>query len=213
MKYQFILFFSFIFSLSIYTQKYSYFSSDFTIKEIRENGEEKSSKLIIGQVEYFDTDQKSIYNISFPLKEKWIIQDSFLNKYSNDSLIYTKKVGSVNEFIMFKNILNYKDNDFGLSEQGFNIINVTNEDGELLLEWDPPKNFKTFLKRVTTNVKDNLLMGIIFEDVEGKEINKTFYDDYIIVKDLPVPQKITSQFAGQKENLYKSIAFKNVKVN
>lgn len=55
-------------------------------------------------------------------------------------------------------------------------------------------------------------MGIVFYDVEEKEINKTFYENYQIIKDLPVPMKIVSQYSGNEQQLYKSITFDNVVV-
>ena len=79
-----------------------------------------------------------------------------------DSLVNTKVLGQVNDFIMFKNILEYKDNDFGLSSMGFVITSVQESDEELIMEWEPPSTFKTFLKKWLPTLKTNLLMGIVF---------------------------------------------------
>ena len=166
----------------------------------------------MGKVSYDNHLNKAEYFLSFPQKERWVIQDSTLHKYVGDSLVNTKVLGQVNDFIMFKNILEYKDNDFGLSSAGFVITSVQESDEELIMEWEPPSTFKTFLKKVITHVKDNLLMSIVFYDVEEKEINKTFYENYQIIKDLPVPMKIVSQYSGNEQQLYKSITFDNVVV-
>lgn len=191
-------------------QKYHLFQAGFSIKEKR-TGTEKST-LMMGKVSYDNHQNKAEYYLSFPQKERWVIQDSTLHKYVGDSLVTTKVLGQVNDFIMFKNILEYKDNDFGLSSAGFVITSVQESDEELIMEWEPPSAFKSFLKKVITHVKDNLLMGIVFYDVEGKEINKTFYENYQIIKDLPVPMKIVSQYSGNEQQLYKSITFDNVVV-
>lgn len=191
-------------------QKYHLFQARFSIKEKR-TGTEKST-LMMGKVSYDNHQNKAEYYLSFPQKERWVIQDSTLHKYVGDSLVTTKVLGQVNDFIMFKNILEYKDNDFGLSSAGFVITSVQESDEELIMEWEPPSAFKSFLKKVITHVKDNLLMGIVFYDVEGKEINKTFYENYQIIKDLPVPMKIVSQYSGNEQQLYKSITFDNVVV-
>ncbi|HRD05908.1 MAG: hypothetical protein U0V54_12590 [Saprospiraceae bacterium] len=198
------------FLTTLHAQKYHLFQAGFSIKEKR-TGTEKST-LMMGKVSYDNHLNKAEYFLSFPQKERWVIQDSTLHKYVGDSLVNTKVLGQVNDFIMFKNILEYKDNDFGLSSAGFVITSVQESDEELIMEWEPPSTFKTFLKKVITHVKDNLLMGIVFYDVEEKEINKTFYENYQIIKDLPVPMKIVSQYSGNEQQLYKSITFDNVVV-
>ena len=200
-----------LFNTILPAQKYRIFKADFSIKE-RRTGVEKSS-LLVGSVVYDNSNNKAEYLLSFPKKEKWVIQDSFLSKYNNDTLIQKTKLAQVNEFLMFKNILEYKNNDFGLASNGFTVVGVEEEEEELIMEWLPPQNFKTFLKKVITNVKDNLLMGIVFVDVENKEINKTFYENYQIIKDLPVPLKISSHFIGKDQELFKSISFRNVSVD
>jgi hypothetical protein len=208
------LLFIFILSCCLFNalnaQKYHLFQAGFSIKEKR-TGTEKST-LMMGKVSYDNHQNKAEYFLSFPQKERWVIQDSTLHKYVGDSLVTTKVLGQVNDFIMFKNILEYKDNDFGLSSAGFVITSVQESDEELIMEWEPPSAFKSFLKKVITHVKDNLLMGIVFYDVEEKEINKTFYENYQIIKDLPVPMKIVSQYSGNEQQLYKSITFDNVVV-
>lgn len=197
-------------SNALNAQKYHLFQAGFSIKEKR-TGTEKST-LMMGKVSYDNHQNKAEYFLSFPQKERWVIQDSTLHKYVGDSLVTTKVLGQVNDFIMFKNILEYKDNDFGLSSAGFVITSVQESDEELIMEWEPPSAFKSFLKKVITHVKDNLLMGIVFYDIEEKEINKTFYENYQIIKDLPVPMKIVSQYSGNEQQLYKSITFDNVVV-
>ncbi|MBK8701585.1 MAG: hypothetical protein IPN29_19360 [Saprospiraceae bacterium] len=199
-----------VFAPASYSQKHHLFKADFVIKEKR-TGTEKSS-LMMGKVSYDNLLSKSEYDLFFPKKERWVIQDSFLTKYEGDSIVSKSKLQQVNDYIMFKNILEYKDNDFGLTSAGFHITAVEETDEELIMEWEPPANFQTFLMKVVTHVRDNLLMGIIFIDTEDKEISKAFYENYEIVKDLPVPMKITSHFTGLKEDLYKSISFKNVHI-
>lgn len=193
---------------SVFGQKHHTFKADFVIKE-RRTGIEKSS-LMMGKVTYENLTNTSEYDLFFPQKERWVIKDSFLTKYHGDTLVAHNKLQQVNDYIMFKNILEYKDNDFGLAAAGFQISSVEESNEELIMEWEPPSNFKTFLKKVVTHVKDNLLMGIVFTDTDDKEISKAFYENYEMVKDLPVPMKITSHFTGQQQELYKSISFKNV---
>ncbi len=193
-----------------HSQKYSNFKSDFTIKEKR-GGEDKAI-LMVGSLVFDNVGNKTTYNIKFPKKETWILQDSFLTIIRNDSTLHKKTKGNLNEYLMFKNILEYKDNDFGLTSMGFKIQNVDDSNDNLLMTWSPPQGYDKFIKKVETTLKDNLLTSVIVTDVDNFEISKIFYDDYKMIQDLPVPYKITSQVSSKKEDVFKSISFKNVEI-
>jgi hypothetical protein len=194
----------------IYSQKYQHFYADFSIKQ--KSTKEDKYNLIVGNIDFDNKLNKAIYNIHFPQKEKWIIQDSFVYKYKNDTLTQTSKVGIVNDYLFFKQIIEHKDNDFGLTQYGFMSVAVEETEDHISMEWEPPSQFKTFLKKAYTQVKDNLLTGVIFIDNNGVEINKTYYDNYEIVNDLPVPMKISSHYIAEKEELFKTITLRKVRL-
>lgn len=197
-------------TVSIYSQKYQHFYADFSIKQ--KSTKEDKYNLIVGKIDFDNKLNKAIYNIHFPQKEQWVIQDSFVYKYKNDTLVNTSKVGIVNDYLFFKQIIEHKDNDFGLSEYGFASVGVVEYEDHISMEWEPPAQFKTFLKKAYTQVKDNLLMGVIFVDNNDVEINKTFYDNYENVNDLPVPMKISSHYIAEKEELFKTITLRKVRL-
>jgi hypothetical protein len=198
-------------SFTSYSQKNNIFSSSFSIKEKKTSVEK--SNLMVGTLSYNNSENKIIYNITFPEKEVWVMQDSFLNISKNDTIKEKRKLSNFTEYLMFKNILEQKNNDFGLSELGFVVSKVEEIEEEILVIWDPPVRFKTFILNIKTVVKDNLLQTVIVTDVDGMEINKTFYEDYKMINDLPVPHKILSNFKSTKEEIYKSLTFRNVKIN
>lgn len=192
-------------------QKYSSMNANFTIKEV--NTQNDKSTLIMGAVFYDNVKSIIEYDIKFPKKEKWIIKDSTLFKYVSDSLMSTSKASYLNEQMVFKSILEYDNQDFGLKEAGFTIASVSEYKDGVVLEWSPPIQMEDFMQKVISQLKDNLLQSIIFIDVDGKQFNKTYYENYEYINNLPVPLKISSHFMAKKQEIFKVIAFKNVEIN
>jgi hypothetical protein len=206
-----LIFTSFVFG---FAQKHNHFVADFTIKEIRKNTKKPSTSLMVGKVAYESETNKVTYSIQFPQKETWIFQDSFLYKYINDSLVSKKIAGNVNEYMMFKNILEPQGNDFGMSQLGFTLSKVEEKEEEIYTEWLPPSQYKTFVNKANTVVKDNLLTAIIITDVNNLEITKSFYENYETIDGIPVPTKISSHFvSSNSDEIFKSLSFRNVKIN
>jgi hypothetical protein len=109
--------------------------------------------------------------------------------------------------------MDQKSNDFGLTDLGFTVLKVEELEEGLMQVWEPPAQFKTFMKFITTVIKENLLQSVIVTDIDDEEINKTFYEDYKIINDIPVPCKIISHYKTTKEEVFKALTFRNVKIN
>lgn len=196
--------------LAAHGQKYSSLKGDFSIIEKKEDG--KKNSITIGYVEYDSKSKSADFSIRFPEIEKWELRDTVLYKYKNDSLYFTTVVGDLGENFMFNNILNFDGSDFGLEEVGFVAQDVEEKDGLLTIYWAPPEVAKSFLRQAITQMEDNLLKSVVFEDVDGVFINETYYEKYDIVKGLPIPVHITSKFQSEKEVLYKVVKMKNVDI-
>jgi hypothetical protein len=205
-----VLFFCILGLFSISAQKHTHFKADFSIKE--KSSKSDVYKLVVGSVDYDALSNKTQYQIIFPQKQRWIIQDSFLTKYTHDTLISTVKIGNLNEYFFFDNIVNYKGNDFGLTDLGFETIDVKIILDTIHLTWSPPHQYKSFIKEATTRLKDNVLIAVSFMDVSGMEIHKIYYEDYIFINDMPVPQKVQTLYRTSKEELYKIITFRSLEL-
>jgi hypothetical protein len=118
----------------------------------------------------------------------------------------------INQLTIFNKILTTSLKDFGLKESGFSIDDIEEDDNSIIITWTPPEAAQPFLEYVVTEVKDNLLRSVLFYDVDGKAINKTFYDDYAMINGLPVPHKIKSHFKAQKEEIFKILSFSDVQI-
>lgn len=200
----------FLSNVDLICQAHKSFKADFTIME--RNSLKNDSKILKGKVNYSKPDNRLDFLIHFPESQKWIIIDSTMQKYRNDTLFGTSVVRGYQDLAVFKELLELKSNDFGLREYGFEMADVSTLDGTVYVEWLPPTSFKTFIKSVTTASKENLLQGVIFTDVEDKDFSSTLFEDYTFVADLPIPLKITQHFIGKEENIFKTIYFENIEV-
>lgn len=197
-------------SLGVKAQKFKYFHSHFVMKE--KNTFDSTTTLVLGKVTYDKNEDKIIFDLNFPEIQKWVFQDTTLYKYGNDSILKEVVVGKFGELSIFKEILEVKDNDFGLKKVGFVIDKVEQAGKETIVYWKPPTQMATFLKSATTVVEDNLLRSIFFTDVDDKVINSSYFDEYKIIKGLPVPCKIQSRWKGQKQEIFKILTFDQVEI-
>lgn len=192
-------------------QKFTVLDSRFTIIDKNDSG--KKNNLIMGHILYDSKTGAADFDIKFPEKENWELRDSFLTKFRNDTISSVMNVGKMSESFMFKSILEFRSSDFGLAEAGFQVLNVEEGDeGVLNITWDPPSIAKKFLKTAYTSIHDNLLQSVIFEDVDGKKINETFYEKYEVIQGIPVPVQISSIYRGQEEIKYRIIKLKDVEL-
>lgn len=194
----------------VWSQEKDKFLADFSI--IEKNEITLKNQIVNGKVEYIKSINQTILQISFPQKEKWILKDSILTKYLNDTLVSRSTSSKLDELSIFGSLLEMKSQDFGLKQMGFTITNTVNEEGTIYLTWAPSQNFKKFVKTAKTAIKSNLLHGVILTDSDDIDITSIFFEGYKLVSDLPIPHKITQLFQTKQSKIYKSISFYNVKV-
>lgn len=184
------------------------FKADFQIKE--KNQVDSTSTIIIGSVNLDNIKQELAFNIIFPKQEFWILRDSIIEKYQNDSLVFEEKIGSFEDLSVFNELLRIYRNDYGLESLGFVIKEVLHDSDLSLVTWSPSKSFETFISHAQTTVKDNVLISFAIFDKDNKAINTTFFSNYETFKGKPIPKRITSKTSSSKSHIFKSIEFENI---
>ncbi len=194
--------------IAVQAQKFTSIKSDFSILE--KNTLQDSAFLVVGSLEYNLNSNYTIYKVDFPNKTTWEFRDSILTVYNDkDELEKTDTLGMMNDLVIFKKILRDELADFGLKEAGFSVIDVQQASSSVMMKWTPPPRM-AFIKEVISKLDNNNLSGLIVIDENGKEINKTFYQDYVYVRGVPVPTKVKSHFIGDEEQIFKELQFRNV---
>ncbi len=195
----------------LWSQKHQNFEAKFTMME--RNTLKNTSMLMKGNVKFSKLTNTLIFEINFPNVQKWIVRDSILKKYDGDLVISESVLTGYQDLVVFKELLELKSNDFGLKQHGFEMSDVSSQDGTVYVQWLPPPSFKTFVKYVTTAAKDNLLQGVIFTDIDDKDFNTTLFEEYAYIDDLPIPMRIVQHFEAKEEQIYKTIYFENVQIH
>lgn len=192
-------------------QKFAHLNADFSILE--KNTLIDSSYIVVGNLTYDLYKDEAIYSVKFPSTVFYEFRDSVRTVY--DSLHTELKkdtVGMMNETFVFKKILSNKLSDFDLKSAGFKIKDVTQHDNTVIFEYAPPAQMD-FISTVYLQKIENQISGIIFIDENGKQFNKTFYEDYVYINNIPVPTKIKSQYIGQDQQIFKELQLRNIQIN
>lgn len=187
------------------------FKSDFSIKE-KESGKDQG-RLITGTLYYDKNLHKTTYQIRFPEPEKWLVRDTFLFQLKADTLVSKKTVPPLGEFSIFAMILSQQLNDFGLARMGYKPGAIQQDGQQVISEWLPPEQFKTYLGPVSMAQENKRLVAAAFYDKDKKMVSKFYFQDYTVEDGLAIPGKIYQIFYREEGEYYRIMTLKNCKIN
>lgn len=196
---------------TIQCQTFNNFEADFTIKEKYKLAQK--SHLFKGSVNVNSIDQTSYFTLSFPNREMWLLKDSLLTQIVNDSVILSINVGQFENFSLIKEVNSAIKKDYGLSEIGFTQKHTTADSSGVKVEWMPPTVMKEIFLMAITHISDNLLRSVSLFDTKQTLVSSTYFEDYLFIKNIPIPTKIMSKIVGDNEIIFKSLEFRNIKIN
>jgi hypothetical protein len=212
-----LLLFLFLSTFTLHAQEEFYrVKAEVSIKDKLANG---SYRLTMGSAYYDKTNQKLLYNLNFPYPEIIIIKDTTLVKVKKDS-ISSQKVMVVNEFSIFHLALSGKLTDYGIgsgkTKDVYKISDIKKEsDGRIITTWEVKDDrFKKYLGKILMSNINKKLDAVAFYDLEGKLLSQQFFKEYINVKGVEFPQKVT-QISYNKDgtqNLQQT-TYKNIVIN
>jgi|LSQX01.3.fsa_nt_gb hypothetical protein len=206
----FLLFFSSAF-LNLSAQDYFRIGVDFTTKTKPAEGK---SNLTKGKVFYDKYTKELIYDISFPEKEKWVVQDSRIYKLINDSVYFSEEIPSLNEFTIFHLALNSDLTYFGLDKANYAISKVDKKGDLVVTYWKIPPQIQEMISSIAVARKDDSLHSVIISGGDFQVSSKQFFRDYIRIGGFEFPGTVVHIFydSEQKEN-YQVMEFKNIVLN
>ncbi len=206
-----ILFVLLLIGLNSNAQDYFRMSADFTIKIKRAEGQ---SNLTKGKVFYDKYSKELIYVISFPSKEKWIVQDSKIYKIKSGNIYFAEEIPSVNEFTVFHLALNSSLEYFGLKEAHFAVDKVEKKGDLVISYWNIPLQVQDMISSIALAKKENQLYSVIIMGKNKQIINKQFFKNYIKIGGFEFPGTVIQIFyeENQTEN-YQVMEFKNITLN
>ncbi|MCB0684918.1 MAG: hypothetical protein KDC53_00295 [Saprospiraceae bacterium] len=208
---------SFLFLFSFwafsYGQDYFRFRSDFTLKEISSVGDTTESRLIIGSCTYDSKINKLSYNLTFPLSEQWVIQDTFVYTIRDGKLVDKTTAPYITEHSIFKMLLAQSLNDFGLIKSGYQIESVKRLENEVYITYLPPEEYRDALGPLVLIKEKKLLKGVIYYEPTGNMMFRQQLDDYQIVDGLPIPGELTHIVEKDGKSIKRILSFDHVVIN
>lgn len=198
-------------SVNCLGQNFSTFEAEFSIQEKYKKSQK--STLFKGKVLVNTLEQTSKFDLFFPSRETWILKDSILSKFRNDTLMRKVNVGHFDNFSIIKEISSAIKKDYGLSELGFTISDVKEDSIGIVTIWLPPTAMKSVFGNAVTIISDNLLKSITLYGQKGNIIANIFFENYQFFRNIPIPLKVISKIAGDTDTIFKSLQFNNIKIN
>ena len=196
---------------TVQAQEYYRVNADFTVKVKLADG---TMNLTKGSVYYDKNIQELIYRVSFPQPEIWVIADTSIFKYRNDTLYDRITIPSVNEFTVFHLSLNSGISDFGMKRSRFKVSRVEKKNDLVLSYWKIPDKAGISIDHIVVAKKENRLESVIMMGDESKVLSRQFYRNYMKSGAFEFPQQIVQILPGEDgEENYQVTEFNNIQVN
>jgi hypothetical protein len=184
---------------------------EFSMKEKLKDGK---LSLIMGKIYYDKHIKKIVYDITFPEKEVWIMQDTFMYRIVPNQPPTTQGgMPGMVEFSIFHLALSGDLTTFGLRNSQFKIKKVEKDNGMILTHWAPPAAAKKYLGNIIVSQKDKNLTGVAFFNKENQVISKQIFKNYTKSANLDFPTEIIQVFYVDEVESYKITTFKNILVD
>ncbi|MEZ5173868.1 MAG: hypothetical protein R2850_10275 [Bacteroidia bacterium] len=184
--------------------------ADFSIKEKFNNGK---MGLTMGTVYYDRTHKKLIYDIKFPEKETWVIQDTVFYKIRDNAIVNRQFIPMLPTSTMFESALANNLDNFGL-EKSFYMLEKVEKDADLVIStWVPDKRMAEAMGKIIMSKKNNELYGIAFYSPTNELVKKQIFKEYLKSSGISFPKEITEilyKVAGKETKI---TTFKNLVIN
>lgn len=167
----------------------------------------------MGKVFYDKKIKKIVYQINFPEKETWVMEDTLFYRVVQNKIMQKQKIPTLAETSIFNICLNGKLANYGLNEFQYTIDSVEKSDGMVITTWLPPKKLEKTFGKIVLSQKEKKLFGMAYFSPENKLLSKQFFKNYLNTRGLEFPGEIIQiTYSGEKEN-YQITTYKNVVVN
>lgn len=184
-------------------------SAIYSIKEIDTLGQNKIS---MGELFFSNSSRMLRFEQKFPDCRSYILQDTILQINKQDSKQRISLTKGLIDYNVYNLILSGSLQDFGLSKSGYVLSKVREEEGQIIMEYTPPKALTT-VSKIELVKKEGKLEGFIVYNEKGALLSQTFFREYIVKDGVLIPMKIV-QFVhyGNKQSK-KITTLKDVKIN
>jgi hypothetical protein len=191
-------------------QQHFRIKADFSIKE---KNADSTVNLTVGTVYYDKVIKKVIYDVSFPRKETWIIQDTAVYKIVNGKVIEKVKATSIAEFTIFHMALSGSLGEYGLKEMPFKLTSVEKEDSMIIATWKPEEKVQKMFGKIVMSKVNRKIYGIVFFKSNGKIAGKQFFRKYKKIAGVDFPTEVMQINYTPSGTNQQITSFKNIVID
>lgn len=175
------------------------FKADFTIKEKLADGK---AQLTMGKVYYDKRNEKIVYQIKFPEKAIWVIDDKNLNLIIDEHLVKKEKNTILLGNSIFYLFLTDNLSDYGLNDSPYKISKSEKKDSVDVITWVTKKSNKNELKgKIILSIQQNKLIELLTYSVKNELESKSIFNNYSIINGNYFPSEIIKITYQDNKNL------------
>lgn len=184
-----------------FAQQFYRIRADISIKEKLPDGK---YRLTVGKAYYDKVYGKTVYKIDFPKRETLIMQDTTIFRLDEQgNLAEVQKSVVMSDFTIFHLALTNRLSDFGMKSSSYELykmVKVEKLEGKIISTWMPsdPSHSK-YLGKVRMSNVDKRLDAIAVYAPDGKLLSRQFFKEYVQVKGVSFPTKVTQMAYSTKE--------------
>lgn len=191
-------------------QQFYRVQADFSIKEKQVNG---ASTLVMGTVYYDKAVKKVVYDIKFPKKAVWVIENNVLYNIAENKLISKQPTIISAEESIFHLALTGRLADYGLKNSMFKIDHVEKEDNMVISIWLPDLANRKKLGKVVMSHINKKLNGIVFYNSANEVLTKQFFKNYSNVQGCEFPGEIDQTSFIKTGKNFQVTTYKKININ
>lgn len=185
--------------------------TDFSIKTKVKGKPE--GQLIIGTC-YYDLNQgRLVYDISFPEKEIWVIEDTTHWVVRNDSVVNRKPTQIKPSLSVLHLSLKQELAHYGLKNSIYKVSTVKNEGELVITTWQPPLQYRKRMGQIAISNKNKQLHGVLFYHPKGNVLRKQFFKNYVVINGLPFPSEVIDIIYDADKEILQQTTYSNPTIN
>jgi len=206
---------SFLFFLSLFNFGYSQYAyrinADILTKTRLPDSTFQISK---GKIHYDQNIKKIIFDFTFPEKEKVVLFDTLMYRYSNNKLIGKSRNMLIPNQSYFHFILSGNMSNFGFDKSNFVAKGIEKQKDMIITTWLPPDALKKYISKVLVATKNKQLYSVTLLNGEGNIINRQILKNYKLINGIDVPHEIlVATYIEVGKPMYQIITISNVVLN
>ncbi len=166
-----------------------------------------------GIIHYDQNYRKIIFDFTFPQKERVVLFDTTMYRFSGDTLSEVSRNMLIPDQSFFHYILSGNISNYGFEQSNFTAINTERQKDMVVTTWLPPKTLQTMIAKVQVATRNKQLYSVTIFDAQGEVMNRQILKNYQLIDGIDIPYEILMAMYIDNSAMYQIITLDNVVLN